>query len=382
MVPVAYSYRNLLVRWKTTLMTAAGFTLVVAVLVVMLAFASGVQAVCAVSGQPENVICLGKGNTDEVLSRIDVNSARQVTAAPAVVCDDRGRALASRELYMMVTQRDEKTGHWEFISVRGVYETALDVHTQVHICEGRMLKRHCRELVVGRQLARAHGIRVGDQPSLGRLRWNVVGIFEAGGSGFESEYWGDLDQLAACFHRQATYTSVVLRTSNAAAAQETVRYLNESRRVAVDAATEMNYYARQAAQTEILRKGAIVIGVFMAIGAALGVTNTMFAAIGARTTDIAVLRILGFTQLQILVAFLLESELIAVIGGMLGSLLGYALNGLTLETAVGAKKVAFAFQIDAQVLTTVIMFTVVMGLVGGLLPALSAMRIKPLEALR
>lgn len=382
MVPVAYSYRNLLVRWKTTLMTAAGFTLVVAVLVVMLAFAAGVRAVCAVSGEPENVICLSRGNTDEILSMVDVDSARRLAATHGVLTDAAGRSLASRELFMMVTQQDEKTGQWEFVSVRGVYEIALDVHTQVRVTEGRMFKRHCRELVVGRQLARSQDIRIGQDVSLGRYRWKVVGIFQAAGSAFESELWGDLDQLAGCFHRQSAYTSVVLRTADAASAGQLARRIDESRQVAVDASAEMDYYARQAAQTELLRNGAVVIGIFMAIGAALGVTNTMFAAIGARTTDIAVLRILGFTRIQILAAFLLESQLIAVIGGVLGSLLGYAMNGLTLETAVGAKKVAFAFQIDGGVLMIAVIFTVVMGLVGGLLPALSAMRIKPLESLR
>lgn len=382
MVPFAYSYRNLLVRWKTTLMTAAGFTLVVAVLIVMLAFTNGVTAVCAVSGQAENVLCLNKGNIDEILSRIDVHTARELAAAQGVLCDDHGRPLASRELFMMITERDEATGKWEFVSVRGLYDTALEVHTRVRVSSGRMFKRHCRELVAGRQLARARGIRVGDQLSLGRMQWLVVGIFEAGGSAFESELWGDLDQLAGCFHREGTYTSVVLRTADPAAACQTIRSLQESRQVAVDASTEVDYYARQAEQTELLRNAAIVIGIFMAIGAALGVTNTMFAAIGARITDIAVLRVLGFSRVQVLAAFLLESQLIAVAGGSLGCLLGYALNGLTLEAAVGAKKVAFAFQIDASVLLAAAAFTLVMGLLGGLLPALSAMRVKPLESLR
>jgi len=382
MVPVAYSYRNLLVRWKTTLMTAAGFTLVVAVLIVMLAFTSGVTTVCAVSGEAENVIWLTKGNIDEVLSRIDVQTARQLELAPGVLSDDRGRALASRELYMMVTQRDEKTGRWEFMSVRGVYENALEVHTQVRLIEGRMFQRHCRELIIGRQLARAHDIRIGDRLTLGRASWDVVGICEAGGSAFESELWGDLDQLAGCFHRRGIYTAVVLRTADAATARETASYLDGSRQVAVDASCELDYYARQAEQTDLLRNAALVIGVFMAIGAALGVTNTMFAAISARTSDIAVLRIVGFTKGQILAAFLFESVLIAAIGGTLGSCLGYALNGLTLETAMGAKKVAFAFQVDAAVLSTAAVFTLVMGLLGGLLPAVSAMQIRPLESLR
>jgi ABC-type antimicrobial peptide transport system permease subunit len=174
----------------------------------------------------------------------------------------------------------------------------------------------------------------------------------------------------------------VLRTASQQAAQQISQELAASRSLAVEAQPETAYYEKQANQTEIIRTASLVIAFFMAIGAVFGITNTMFAAIGQRIKDIAVLRILGFTRREILLCFLLEALLIAFVGGAAGAALGYAINGLTLSSAFGAKAVAFAFQVDSQALITAAIFTLAMGLIGGLLPAMSAMRIKALESLR
>lgn len=382
MVPVSYSYRNLMVRWRTTLMTAGGFMLVVMALIIMLAFVNGVRTVCAGSGEPQNVLVMKEGNIDEVLSQIDHDMARQAETAPEVLRDPQGRLLASRELFMALTQWDEARNEYYQLQVRGVSTAATAVHTQVQLVEGTMFRRNQHEVIVGRGMAYQRHLRLGDEIALGYDRWKVVGVFEAAGSAFESEAWCDLNQLAEHFHRQGIFSSVVLRTASPQAAERTVRYLTHSRRVAVEAKTEVDYYQEQAAQTDAIRIGALVVAAFMALGAVFGVTNTMFAAIGERIKDIAVMRLLGFRRREILTSFLLEALLIALVGATLGSLLGYGVNGLTLSTALGAKSIAFAFTVDAPILLAAIGFAFAMGVIGGLLPAVSAMRVDPLESMR
>ena len=382
MVPLSYSYRNLIVRWRTTLMTASGFTLVVTALIVMLAFVNGVRTVCAGSGQPENVVVMKEGNFDEVLSQLESRLAFQIEAIPHVARDAHGRPLSSRELFMAVTQWDERSGKYHQVQIRGVYPVAREVHSQVKIVRGRMFRRNRREIVLGAGMARQQDLDVGDTLPLGQEAWEVVGVFTAAGSAFESEAWCDLDQLAGLFRREGIYSSVILRTASPAAAARAVDYLEDNRALAVQAQTETDYYRQQAEQTDMIRAGAVVVSVFMAIGAVFGVMNTMFAAIAERVKDIAVMRLLGFRRMEILASFLLESLLIAAFGGAVGTLLGYAVNGLTLSTALGAKSIAFAFTVDGPILAIGAIFSLAMGVVGGLLPALSAMRIAPLEAMR
>ena len=363
-------------------MTAAGFTLVVAALIIMLAFINGVQTVSAVTGEPENVIVLADGNTDEVMSSMDHRLVYQVESTPGILRNSNGQLLASREMFMVIVPANVETAEISILQARGVTPLALEVHTNIKIVEGRMFRRHQREVIVGAGFAREQKIKVGEELQLGLKMWRVVGKFAAQGSTLESEVWCDLNQLAGQFHREGEYSTVVFRTRNALAAEEAVNFLGESKQFDVEALPEMVYYQQQAEQTNVIRVGAIVIAIFMSVGTVLGVTNTMFAAIGARTKDIAVMRLMGFGRIEILLSFLIEALLIALAGGLLGSMLGYTMNGLTLNTAMGAKQIAFAFKVDLSILMTGAFFTLGMGLIGGLLPALSAMRVSPLQALR
>jgi ABC-type lipoprotein release transport system permease subunit len=386
MIPVSYNYRNLVVRWKTTLLAACGFMLVVTAWIVMLAFVHGVESVCAGSGQPENVIVLKKGAFDEVLSEIGDRLARQVELAAGGhhAGGHHVRPLASCELFLAVNRWNEASREYESIQVRGVLPVATRVHSQIRVAQGRSFRRNAREVILGAALARQRQLVPGQQLLLGRDRWDIVGVFEADGAVFESEVWCDLDQLAAEFHRRNSYTSVVLRCADAEAAAELVDYLNDRRDLRVEAQTEQAYYQQQAQQSEMVRRGALGIALCMAIGAVFGVANTMFAAIGERTRDIAVMRLLGFARRAILVSFLIEAVLIAVIGGTIGSLLGYAVNGWTLNTALSpsSKTIAFAFQVDGSIILSAWLFALSMGILGGLLPAMSTMRVGPLEAMR
>lgn len=381
MVPVSYNYRSLMVRWKTTFMTASGFTLVVAALIVMLAFINGIQEVCATSGEPENVVILSKGAGDEILSQMDRNLVSQLESTRGFAGPNGGKLLVSRELFM-VANRFINKNDYQVMAVRGVLPVAFQVHSKMHFDEGRPFRPSQSEVVIGKGAAHSNKLKIGDQFVLGRKSWRVVGVFSAAGSALESEVWCDLGELATQFRREGFYNSVVMRTSDADASVQLARILSRSRRISVEAQTETNYYARQAEQTKFLESAAWVIAWFMGVGAIFGVMNTMYAAISQRVKDIAVMRIMGFRPLEILLSFLTESLLIALIGGCLGAALGYATNGITQNTDIGARQVQFAFHVDGRTLLLACAFAVIMGVVGGLFPALSAMRIKPIEALR
>jgi ABC-type lipoprotein release transport system permease subunit len=382
MIPLSYSCRNLLVRWKTTLMTASAFVLVVGAVVVMLAFIRGIEQACAVSGEAENVLLLAKGHNDEVMSRLDRLVAARVEHERGVARDAANQPLVSRELFMVVHHQDTQTRGYRFLQLRGVTPMAFHVHTVVRIQEGQEFRPGQSEVMIGKAVQRETGFQVGDSIEIGRKQWKVRGVFEANGSALEAEVWTDLNEIASQFRREGVYSSVVLRANDAAAAMELADRLAHSRKVSVEALTETRYYQKQAEQADVMKTAAWVIAWFMGVGAMFGVMNTMFAAIAQRTKDIALLRIMGYEAIHILLSFLFEATLIAVLGGGLGLALGCATNGLTQSASLGARQIDFSLRVDGAIVAFVAVFTVGMGLLGGLVPALSAMRIKPLEALR
>lgn len=382
MVPVSYSYRCLIVRWKTTLMTASGFTLVVAALIVMLAFVNGIQTVCASSGDPENVVVLSKGAGDEVLSQMDRNLVSQIENTNGIVQGVPFRSIASREAFIVVNRYSEDGKDYSTLQVRGITADAFRVHREVTLLAGRPPRPGQSETVIGKAVQRDLGLAVGDSLDMGRKRWTVSGVMQSNGSAFESELWCDLNEVASQFKREGVYSTVVLRTPSAEAAEVIVQQLSDSRRLNVEAVTEPKYYEKQAEGFKVLRSAAWVIAWFMGLGAIFGVMNTMFAAIGQRVKDIAVMRILGFRARDILLSFLLEALLIAFVGGALGTGLGYLTNGLTQQTGMGSRQVEFAFKVDGSTILVAATFSLIMGVLGGIVPAMSAMRIKPLETLR
>uniref|UniRef100_A0A7C2NZ95 ABC transporter permease n=1 Tax=Schlesneria paludicola TaxID=360056 RepID=A0A7C2NZ95_9PLAN len=383
MIPLKYNARNLIVRWKTTLMTASGFTLVVMALVVMLAFVAGVEQVCATSGRPENVIVLAKGNSDEVFSQMDTRLANELENFPGVGRSPSGQPLASREMFLVVHRLLEDEGVFKFLQIRGVNPVAFDVHTEVEIIDGRPHRPSQSEILIGKGVQREHKLNVGDQVDIGRKKWTVVGVFSAGGTAFESEVWCDLTEVASQFRREGIYSSVVLGTESADAAVDLVERLTASRSIVCNPKTEPDYYAKQGEQMQTIANGTWIIAWFMGIGAIFGVMNTMFAAIGQRRKDIAVLRIMGFLPHEILISFLLEAILISIVGGALGIMLGMGVNGFSRSMAVGgAREIEFAFRVTESTVAFAAGFALTMGVLGGLLPAFSVVRIQPLEALR
>jgi hypothetical protein len=425
-IPLSYNLRNLCVRWKTTLLTGLAFTIVIALLVFMHAFATGIMRLSEASGHPANVIVLSDGAGDEMYSNLPLNETSDLAQQEGVVRDAAGRRLCSREVYVFINQEVPTPNggrqKYRFLQVRGVEDP--DISAEVHglellpgstwFSEAGVREAAAEnstdsgsatdssgasdayvEAVIGEGLAKEFGrdrnapsLQLGDVISVGPRRWIIVGIMRGAASTYGSEIWAKRQKVGELFGKENIYTSVVLRTRSAEQARQLAdRLSREYKKVAVSAMTEQEYFAKMAEANKQLLGSIYFVAGIMALGGVFGVMNTMFAAIRQRTTDIGVLRILGFARWQVLACFLLESLLIAALGGGLGCALGYLANGQTTQSVVGtssggAKRVAFEMIVDGNTLAAAVLFTLVMGLLGGLLPAVSAMRLKPLESLR
>lgn len=423
-VPLSYNLRNLTVRWKTTAMTALAFTMVISLLTVMLAFVNGMARLTEASGQPGNVMILAEGATDESFSNLSFSDTGDIERQPGILREN-GQPLCSRETYLVVNQpipnAPQGRPQRRFLQVRGIDDPVLA--GRVHALElfpggawftpagvrelsgqGDAGAAHesAIEAVIGEGLARELGrdrgpetanfrnpqrLDVGDTFLVGERKMLVAGVMKSAGSTFDSEVWAKRDVIGPMFGKNA-YSSLVVRAKDAAAAKKLRDYFaNEYKKASLQPQVETDYFATLS-QTNIQFLYAIeFVAVVMAIGGVFGVMNTMFAAISQRTKDIGVLRLLGFARWQILVSFLMESLVIALVGGVLGCALGYLADGWTANSIVssgqgGGKFVVLRLAVDADTIAAGILLTMIMGGLGGLLPALSAIRLKPLEALR
>jgi len=424
-IPFSYNLRNLVVRWKTSTTTALAFTLVVTLLVVMLAFVNGMYRLTQSSGQPGNVVILSEGTTDEAFSNLGFSDVGDLENQPGILRDS-GRPLCSRETYLVVNQPipDAAAGRLNrrFLQVRGIDdpEIAARVHGMRLVDGGRWFSkagvselpgagdgpassRSAVEVVLGdgiaRELAKDRApdqpasarnpqrLEAGDSFAMGDRRWLVVGVMLPSGATFDSEVWAKRSVIGPMFGKE-TYTSLVARTAGPAAARQLAEFFNTRyTKAAVQAQVETEYFASLSeTNVQFLYAIAFVAGV-MALGGMFGVMNTMYAAISQRTRDIGVLRMLGFARWQLLVSFLLESLALALIGGLLGCALGSLADGWTANSIIssgagGGKFVVLQLVVDTNILAVGLLVALGMGGLGGLLPALRATRLPPLEALR
>jgi cell division protein FtsX len=405
-VPLGYNFRNLVVRWRITVLTVLAFVLVLGLQTVMLAFVNGMTQLAEGSGHPGNVLVMSNGATDELMSNLSVTDVADVERQPGVIYEEhegRRRPLCSRETYMVVAQPMPGAAgdrpRQRLVQLRGIEdpEMAARVH-DLTLLPGGTWFRGVRSLpgsaaggqggtvieaVVGEAIAREWGLTVGDLFDLGPRRWLVVGITQSAGTMFGSEIWADGRMVAQLFSKGDYYTSLVLRTPDpASAARLSDELTHDFKKAALSAQPERAYYAQLAVTNQVFLYAAYVVAAIMAVGGIFGIMNTMFAAISQRTPDIGVLRILGFARWQILVSFLLESLLLACAGGVIGCTLGYQVNGWAVTSFLENRTLVFRMIVDANTLAVGMLFTLSMGGFGGVLPALSAMRVKPLEALR
>jgi putative ABC transport system permease protein len=383
-IPLKYNLRNLRVRWRSTLATVLGIGLVVTVFIFVRSLAHGMEATYISTGDSRNLIILRKGATAESSSQISRDEARRIQYLTGIARDPQGNPYASAEIIVLVLL-DRITGDGTAnVLVRGGGAMAMPLRPQIRLVEGRMLQPGLHECIVSRRIAErfAH-CRVGDSFQSGKITWHVVGMFDAQRTAYESEIWVDADEARSAFKR-TFYGSVLLRPVNEAAAESLKQRLLSDRLLSVKVLTEAAYYEEQTQSAGLLRWLASFLAVIMSIGAAFAAMNTMYAAVGARTREIGTLRVLGFRRRQIYASFLFESVVLALLGGGFGSLVSLSFNLLSTGTfsATTFAEVAFQFRVTPTMIADGMGFALVMGVLGGLLPARLAARKPVLDALR
>ncbi len=383
-IPVIYNLRSLRQRPAATLTTALGMALVVAVFIAMNALANGFRSAMTNTGSEENVLLLRKGANQEMYSGLGRDVAGIVASYPFVAQNDQGQPLASAETFVVVPLEREVGGMANVVA-RGVSPRAFEVRRGIEIVEGRPFRSGAREVVVGTAFAqRFANSAVGDSVQFAQAYWQIVGHFSAGGSSFESEIWGENEQFMPVFRGEG-FQTITFRMRDPSAFDGIKAQLEGDARLVVDAFREREFYEAQSTMlAQILGFLAVFVAGIMAVGAVFGAINTMYAAVASRAPEIGVLLTLGFRPMSVLGSFLLEAVLIAVVGGVIGCLMALPINGLVTSTTnwTTFSEVAFSFRVTPALLVNGIVFSVVMGLVGGLLPARRAAKQQVVEALR
>jgi len=383
-IPVIYNLRSLRQRPVSTLTTAVGMGLVVLVFIAMMALSRGFRAALVDTGSTENVIVLRKGSDTELTSGIGRATAQTIAAFPFVADGPDGRPMVSPEVYVLISLERLTEGE-ALVVARGINPEAFFVRKNVEIVEGRMINPGAPEILIGNSIVdRFENTGIGDKINFAGRDWTVVGHFAAGGSSFESEIWGENEQFMPAF-RGEVFQTVTFRMDDPSAFESIKASLESDPRLQVDALREYDFYAGQSALlSQILNFAAVFIAGIMAIGAIFGAINTMYAAVGARAPEIAVLLTLGFRPLSVMSSFLLEATMIAVLGGLLGGLFSLPINGIVTSTTnwQSFSEVAFAFRVTPDLLLRGVIFAVVMGLIGGFFPARRAAKQPVVQAAR
>ena len=383
-VPLAYNIRNLRVRVFSTVMTVFSVGLVVAVFIGVMALARGLEEAFVATGDPLNVVVLRQGSQVETSSAVRRDALQVIRYLPGVAADAAGVPLVSPEVIVLLNLPKRADGQGANVLVRGLGATGFELRPQVRLVQGRMARLGLREVIVGRSIAeRFQNAGLGERLRFGRSRWTVVGIFEAGRTAFGSEIWTDATELADDFDR-ADYSAVLLRAESPLALRAIARRIDSDQRLHLKAQAEPEYYAEQTKTAGPIKVLGGFMAILMAIGASFAVMNTMYAAVARRSREIGVLRVLGFQPASILLSFLGESVLLALLGGLVGCLLALPIHGLTTGTMNFRtfSDISFAFRITPDLLLNGLGFSLAMGALGGFLPARLASRQPMVETLR
>jgi putative ABC transport system permease protein len=386
-IPLKYNIRNLFVRKITTGLTVLGIALVVAVFLCVMSLGEGLTRVFTSSGSENNVLVLRQNAQSELQSGISRDQVPLILTLPGISPDADGKPLASAEL-VIVLNLDKIDGGSSNVTIRGVGEKGFKLRSRMDLSSGRMFVPGKSEVVVSNGVSkRFKDCTVGSTIKFGAYRWTVVGLFDAGGTAPDSEIWTDVEGMMTDFKRTG-FSSVLAKTADRASRDQFIAGLGADPRLALDGKIERKYYDEQTSTAAPIKFLGVFVGVVMAIGACFGAMNTMYAAVSARTREIATLRTLGFSRLAILTSFVIESVFLALLGGVVGCALGavfmkVALSGVTGTTNFATfSEVVFAFQLTSGLLVTGIVFSLVMGFFGGLFPASRAAFTKITTALR
>jgi len=383
-IPVSYNLRNLVVRKTTTVITALGIALTVAVLLAVLALVNGLRTAFQSSGDPLQVLVMRKGSTAELSSAV-TREAYQDLKSMAGIARDGDEPMASLEMVTVINLPSVDSPTGMNVTLRGILPVGIKMRDDLKLQDGRWFRAGQREVVVGKSIAKRYpGAHMGKKLRFGRGEWEVVGVMDGGQSAVNSEIFGDLNQISSDFNRADGLSSVLIRATDVAAVPALVNSLNDDRRLGVLAQTEKAYYESQTNSGALLQFLGIFISIIMAVGSSFAAMNTMYAAVARRATEIGTLRVLGFSKNSIMLSFLAESLLLAGLGGLIGCLLVLPLNNIT--TGVGSfvtfSEIAFNFRVSPTIMAIGVAFALIMGAVGGLFPARMAARKEILVALR
>lgn len=359
--------------------------LVVFVFAATLMLAEGLQKTLVETGSPENVVVIRKGSQSEVQSGIERLQASIVESQPEVAIGADGRPLLARELVVLINLMKRGSRKPANVVIRGISGSSLALRPQVRLIEGRMPKPGSSEILAGSSIARRfEGTGIGEQLRFAMRNWLVVGIFDAGSTGFSSEIWGDADQLMQSF-RRPVYSSVLFRMKDPRLIDGMKLRIESDPRLTVEAKQETKYYLDQSeAMAKFLRILGLALTVIFSLGAVIGAMITMYAAVANRVIEIGTLRALGFQRRSILLAFVLEALFLGLLGGVIGVGAASFLQLLTISTMnwQSFSELAFSFSLSSGIIVKSILFSLVMGLAGGLLPAFRAARMNIVDALR
>ena len=385
-IPLKYILRSSSSRRLTTVFTILGIALVVFVFTAVLMMANGVQQTLKSTGSDDNVTVVRKAAASEIMSIIDREAAGIVTNMPQVARSAEGRPISSKEVVVIINLEKIGSDGISNVTVRGVEEAALQLRPQGRIVEGRMFKWGAREIIAGAGITnRFAGAQIGQQIKFGGDLWTVVGIFDSGGSGFDSEAWGDLNQIADAF-RRSSFSTVTFRLKNPDDLSDLVTAFDGDNRLQYFVPKREKKFFEE--QSEMMATFIRILGLFITIifstGATIGAMITMYGAVANRTVEIGTLRALGFYRRSILIAFLGESFVLSLSGGLLGLTLASVLQFFTISTLnFGSfSELAFSFALSPSIIATSLGFSLVMGLIGGFLPAVRAARLDIIQALR
>jgi ABC-type lipoprotein release transport system permease subunit len=385
MIPFSYTMRNIIKHRVTSVLTIIGIALVVFVFCSSMMLTHGLKETLVASGTDGNVTIVRQASQTEVMSIIDYEQSRIVSSFPEIAQDTDGLPLLANEIYVLITLKESEAGREGNVVVRGVSTKSMKLRPMIHIVEGRMWENSGSEIIVGKSLTeRFEQCRIGGQIRFGARNWTVVGVFDAGGTGNDSEIWCDIDQAGDAF-RRPVYSSITFRIADTTQFASLKAKIDDDRRLPLEALWEKDYYARQS-RTFSLFMGitGTVISVIFSLGAIVGAMITMYAAVANRTKEIGTLRALGFRRYSVLISFLLEALMIASMGGVIGVFAAYFLRFVRISTTNWDtfSEIAFNFEVSTQIVVTALIFALVMGVVGGFLPAVRASRLKIIDSFR
>ena len=385
MIPLKYNYRNLRVRWVTTLMTMVSIGLVVCAMVVTFGLIEGLEHALRISGHPLELIVLRKGATDETGSTITPQQSEQLATQPEIARDELNAPLCSAEYVTILNKPKRHNAGSANLIVRGLEAVGRKMRPDFKIVAGRDLKPGVNEAITSENLARRfENLNVGEKLEINNVDFTIVGHFEAGGSSAESEVWTDIRDVTVARRTPEAITSVCIRARDEVAKETLANRIRDDKQFNLNPVNETKYFEDQMTAALAMKFLGYFIAVFLTGGAMFAAANTMFAAVASRSREIGTLRALGFRRRSILFSFLLESVLLCLIGGLLGCLATLPFDGISTGTVNWStfSELTFSFRFGPTVLLWGMLLALAMGLLGGLIPAIRAVRLNVVKALR